>query len=189
MTQHQPDPLALARVLDTRLHVTLDAPFHLPTARLYGFTVLDPAGLEGRATGDDAVRTTFVGEEPDPYSLVAGPLGWFVTSFDAAGLVTTGWAAPLQPERDAAGRLTTGVRPSRHPGRTRIRIVTVVGDAGIATVLRRADDPDAPVALGERGEGELVDALERMWFGDPLALAREPVPARAGRSRRARHRR
>jgi hypothetical protein len=189
MTHPDLDPLALASVLDARLHATLDQPFHLARARLYGFTVHDARALTEPGRVDEAVRTTFVGEHPDPYGLVTGSLGWFVTSFDAAGLVTSGWAAPLEPERDDSGRLVTGVRPSRHPERTRVRIVAVVCDAGIATVLRRADDPDTPVAIGERGEGELVDALERLWFGDPLELALERVPARADRSRRARHRR
>ncbi len=197
MTHRDLAPLALALVLDARLQATLDDPFHMRAARLYGFTVHDPAALASLVNGpsdviaatDGAVRATCLGEGDDPYWLLAGPLGLFACSFDAAGLVTLGWAAPLLDERDEYGRLTTGVRPSLHPERVRIRISATVCDQGVATVLRRSDDPDAAVAIGERGEGELVDTLERLWFGDPLELALSRVTARADRSRRARHRR
>lgn len=136
--------------------------FHLPAARLYGVVVNDPFGLTVDEAG--AARSSFIGEHRDVYSMLTGAPGVLARSFDAAAAVTTGWAAPMLGDGSMAHR------PSRHPERRRIRAVSVVSDHGVASLIRFEDDPAHLVQLGERGTGDMVDALEVMWFGDPTDL-------------------
>ena len=149
--------LNIAMWLERRLDMSLG--FHLPAARLYGVVVNDAERLE--VADEQAARTSFIDENRDAYELVMGSAGIVARSFDAAALVTAGWAAPMLDD----GSMTH--RPSRHPQRRRVRAVAVIDDAGIASLLRFEDDPDHVIARVERGVGDMVDALEAMWFGDP----------------------
>ena len=156
--------LQIAVWLERRLDVTLG--FHLPAARLYGIVVNDASGLaadDGHG-GGGAARSSFIEERGDPYALLSGSAGVLARSFDAAAIVTTGWAAPLGED----GTMTE--RASRHPLRRRVRAVAVVDDHGVASVIRFEDDPAHMILQGERGTGDIVDALEAMWFGEPTAL-------------------
>jgi hypothetical protein len=152
--------LSIAIWLERRLHMSLG--FHLPAARLYGIVVNDLLGL-----ADDhghAARSSFIEEHRDVYELINGAPGVLARSFDAAAVVTTGWAAPLAED----GSMTH--RASRHPDRRRVRAVTVVNDDGIGSVIRFEDDPERILTQPNRGSGDVVDALEAMWFGTPIDL-------------------
>jgi hypothetical protein len=145
--------LNIATWLERRLDLSLG--FDIPAARLYGIVVNDPLGLL-----DDlgqVARTSFIDESSDIYELLAGSAGVLARSFDAAAVVSTGWAAPLDGLE---------VSPSSHPGRRRVRIVTVVDDEGCAGVLRFEDAADCAIAEGGIRDGDLVEALQAMWFGD-----------------------
>ncbi|HRE02916.1 MAG TPA: hypothetical protein PLV68_16570, partial [Ilumatobacteraceae bacterium] len=82
---------------------------------------------------------------------------------------------PLRPDGVLA------VRASKHPDRRRVRCVAAVADDGIATVLRFEDEPDQVVAEAGRGIGDVIDALEAMWFGDPTLLTQRFVNMRTTR--------
>jgi hypothetical protein len=84
--------------------------------------------------------------------------------FDAAAIVTTGWAAPLGPDGTVDGA------PSEHALRRRVRLVVVVADHGVASVLRFADDPDEVVTDPGSATGSLADAITRFWFDPPINL-------------------
>ncbi len=170
-TSTEYSPLRIALWLERRLHSSLG--FHLPAARLYGIVVNDPLGLD-----DDLcqpARSSFIDEHRDVYELITGASGVLARSFDAAVVVTGGWAAPINEDG------SMDERPSRHPDRRRVRAVAAVNDDGVASVLRFEDDPDCPFARPERGVGIIVDALEMMWFGDPTALAGQLVNMRTTR--------
>ena len=172
----EPDPddlLACARVLDTRLHETLDDPFRLRRGRLYGAT-LTPGDA------DDPVKLCFLGDHRDVYELIAGPIGLLARQFDVAVVAVTGWAAPMD-DLGPSGFL----RPSRHPERHRIRACCAVGDAGVVTVMRSDRDPDERSETSETGAGAMPEALLAMWAG---AAVRSPVVARGPRAQ-GRHRR
>jgi hypothetical protein len=161
----------IALWLERRLDKSLG--FHLPAARLYGIVVNDADAL---LDGDEqAARCSFIDERRNPYELIGGSAGVLARSFDAVALVTGGWAAPL----DDDGHLRQ--RASRHPDRRRVRAVAVVSEAGVSSVLRFEDDPDHPIAQPDRGFGEMVDALESMWFGDPVELDESFVNVRTTR--------
>ena len=162
--------LNIAVWLERRLDVSLG--FHLPAARLYGIVVNDAARLPDDACrgGGGAARSSFIEEGGDAYALLGGSAGVLARSFDAAAIVTTGWAAPL----GADGTMTQ--RASRHPLRRRVRAVAVVDDNGVASVIRFEDDPTHMILQAERGTGDIVDALERMWFGDPTTLIQADAP-------------
>jgi hypothetical protein len=175
MERNTVDLLACARLLDARLHETLDDPFRLPRGRLYGCTAVP---------GDDEpVRACFLGDHRDVYELIAGPVGSMARQFDAAVVAITGWGAPL----DEVG--TGGVsRPSLHPQRHRIRACCAVGDDGVVSVVRTEREPDSPIELLERGFGVMPDALLAMWEGTPLGPVSRPSAARST-GPAARHRR
>src|SRR5262245_49681380 len=98
--------------------------FHLPASRLYGIVVNDAAALHDECAA--AARSSFIGEDRDAYALIGGASGVLARSFDAAAIVTSGWAAPL----NATGGLDE--RPKRHPARRRVRAVVAVSDDGVA---------------------------------------------------------
>ena len=151
--------------------------FHFAAARLYGIVVNDPLGLSHDPQVDhpdhsQAARCSFIDESRDVYELINGSAGVVARSFDAAAVVTAGWAAPMGDD----GSMTH--RASRHPLRRRVRAVAVVDDVGVASLIRFEDDPESVITQAERGSGDLVDALEAMWFGDPVTLLEPPVTPR-----------
>jgi hypothetical protein len=127
-------------MVDDQLRET-DQRFRLGRARLY---VLDTdGGLRLEA------------EDENPYDLlVVCPRADDVR---AAVLVVTGWAAPLGADGQAA------CRPSEHPERERIRLGIGVADEGIVTLMRRASEPGEVMTMGERGVGDIPDALDVWW--------------------------
>lgn len=149
----------LAQWFERRVDATVD--FDLPASRLYGLVLNDPHLLADERLGRTAARASFVAEDVDVYRLIDGPAGVIARSFDAAAVVSSGWAAPTQDGQ---------IPPSRHPERRRLRVVAVVSDAGVRSVTRFADSPSAPVVMTERGAGGVIDTLEALWFGDPFAL-------------------
>jgi hypothetical protein len=173
----------IARLVEARLHDTLpDAvpdPFRLPRCRLLGVAIVDPDRL--LACDDSALRLDFLGDARNVYDLLDSAAGSIARLYDAAVLVTTGWAAPFDPD----GRLTG--RPSNHPQRRRIRLVVAVDDDGVSSVLRFADDPDHPVDPGA-GEGMLAESLADLWTLGPRPSAPRSLRP-TGTEGRHRHRR
>ncbi len=152
--------LNIAVWLERRLDTSLG--YHFPAARLYGIVVNDPLGLIDDV--GQAARTSFIDESHDVYGLLMGSSGVVARSFEAAAVVTAGWAAPLGD----GGSMTH--RASHPPLRRRVRAVAVVNDAGVASLIRFEDEPDHVIGQSTRGSGEIVDAMEAMWFGDPTRL-------------------
>ncbi len=144
--------------------------FHFAAARLYGVVVNDPLGLAHDS--GQAARCSFIDDSRDVYELISGASGVVARSFDAAAVVTAGWAAPMGDDDSMTHRA------SRHPLRRRVRAVAVVDDVGVASLIRFEDDPESVIAQAERGVGDLVDALEEMWFGDPTRLREPPISPR-----------
>jgi len=153
----QDTTLNIAIWLERRLDMSLG--FHFPFARLYGIVVNDPLGLIDD-TGQ-AARTSFIDESDDVYELIAGTAGVVARSFDAAAVVTAGWAAPMADD----GSMTH--RASRHPQRRRVRAVAVASDDGVASLIRFEDEPGEAIGQSAPGSGEIIDAMEAMWFGIP----------------------
>ncbi|MFM2047037.1 MAG: hypothetical protein RL383_1114 [Actinomycetota bacterium] len=144
--------LDLAVRTEERLHGVIDS-FALPGARLYGVNTSDTI------LADPA--PCLLAQHPDVYTLLAEPGSALARSFAAAALVTTGWAAPL----DENGQVSCA--PSEHEGRRRVRLTVLVTDAGVASVLRFADDPDEVITDPGSATGSLADAIQRFWFEPP----------------------
>ena len=66
-------------------------------------------------------------------------------------------------------RSTDGA-PSEHALRRRVRLVVVVADHGVASVLRFADDPDDIISDPGSATGSLADAITSFWFDPPVNL-------------------
>jgi hypothetical protein len=100
--------------------------------------------------------------------------------FDAAVVLTCGWAAPID-RSDKNDHHDDGdhddvddkkLPPSQHPQRRRVRLVVVVGDQGVGSVLRFADTPKEIVTDAGSARGSLADAVNNLWFDSPVHVAR-----------------
>ena len=174
MTKHTNTPVALATCVEQSLHMSLDG-FDLKRARLYGISVVDVGGVD--RLEDGALRITFLAEHGDVYELIDAPTSAIVRMFDAAVVLTCGWAAPLDRSRDENDRdddqdSDASVPPSQHPQRRRVRLVVVVGDQGVGSVLRFADTPKEIVTDAGSARGSLADAVTNLWFDSPVHVAR-----------------
>lgn len=171
MTPTLPTPLHLATCVEHSLHLSLDR-FDLSAARLYGITVVDPEGITSNVDG--ALRITFLAEHADVYELLDAPTSAISKMFDAAVVLTCGWAAPLDDDEPS------DLAPSRHPRRRRVRLVVTVCDGGVASILRFADTPEEIVTDDGAARGTLADAVNSLWFTSSLdaddATASQHVP-------------
>jgi hypothetical protein len=143
-------PVDLAAMVESRIHESLidsEQAFDLDRARLYGVNF----------SGED-MQLSFVLEHGDIYQLLDTPESTCARMFDAAALVTCGWAAPI-----AEGADEPDSAPSVHPQRRRVRLVIVVGDSGVASVLRFRDDADNPILDGGEARGPLAEAVASYW--------------------------
>ncbi len=148
--------------------------FDLSAARLYGITVVDPDGIATNVDG--ALRITFLAEHADVYELLDAPTSAISRMFDAAVVLTCGWAAPLDGDDEPSE-----LAPSRHPRRRRVRLVVTVCDDGVASVLRFADAPDEIVTDDGAARGTLADAVNSLWFTSSLEATEATEPHHAPR--------
>lgn len=162
-------PVSLATCVEQSLHLSLDG-FDLPRARLYGISIVDAEGVAKMDNG--ALRITFLAEHGDVYELLESPTSAIVRMFDAAVVLTCGWAAPLNEDDDED---ESSVAPSQHPKRRRVRLVVVVGDGGVGSVLRFADTPEDIVTDAGVAQGSLADAVTNLWF-DPRVVTTRSAP-------------
>ena len=147
-------PVALATCVEHSLNLSLSG-FDLKRARLYGINIVDAAGIDENSDG--ALRISFLAEHGDVYELLESRGSAIARMFDAAAVLTCGWAAPVDDGGD------DDVPPSVHPRRRRVRLVVVVGDAGVGSVLRFADSADEIITDPGNAKGSLADAVERLW--------------------------
>jgi hypothetical protein len=151
-----PDITDIAVGVEAKLHSTINS-FELSGARLYG------VNCASRPTTEP--NMCLLAQHPDVYDLLDAPSSALARMFDAAAVVTTGWAAPLRADGTIEGA------PSEHAQRRRVRLVVVVADNGVASVLRFADEPDEVVTDPGSATGSLAEAITRFWFDPPVTLA------------------
>ena len=161
-------PVALATCVEHSLNLSLSG-FDLKRARLYGINIVDPSGVEQNLDG--ALRISFLAEHGDVYELLESRSSSVARMFDAAAVLTCGWAAPVDDGGD-----DDDLPPSVHPRRRRVRLVVVVGNPGVGSVLRFADTPDEIVTDPGNAKGSLADAVERLWQEATPVIERS-VPA------------
>lgn len=77
----------------------------------------------------------------------------------AVGVETTGWAAPLNSDGEVGD-----TPPSQHPERLRVRLVSVINDEGVASIMEIAR-PEGAEIVEDYGTatGSLALAIEQMW--------------------------
>jgi hypothetical protein len=151
--------LSTATVVEQHIHHLVDS-FELSGARLYGITIDDVDRV--RDEQSDAVHVSFLAQHPDVYELLQAPTSSLGRMFHAAAIVTTGWAAPLGPDGNVEGA------PSEHALRRRVRLVVVVCDGGVASVIRFQDAPDDVVIDDGSATGSLAEAIHAYWYDPPV---------------------
>jgi len=187
MHDDDPKPIALATCVEASLNSSLDG-FDLPRARLYGVSVVDPIGVANHEDG--ALRISFLAEHGDVYELLDAPSSAIARMFDAAVVLTCGWAAPLDRDDtsddmdnrhsdDESNHETShdssreSVPPSQHPLRRRVRLVVAVCDRGVASVLRFADTPNDAITDAGAARGSLADAVKDLWNDPRVIVSRQ----------------
>ena len=166
-------PIDLATCVEASLHTSLDG-FDLPRARLYGVSIVNANGVASHEDG--ALRISFLAEHGDVYELLDAPSSAIARMFDAAVVLTCGWAAPIaRQDHDDQDASDDTVPPSQHPQRRRVRLVVVVCDDGVASVLRFADTPDDIVTDAGSARGSLADAVDNLWRDPKVVVSRESV--------------
>lgn len=154
-----PDITDVAVGAESHIHALLDT-FELQGARLYGVNVAQH--------GAEHPNLCLIAQHPDVYELLDAPSSALARMFDAAAIVTTGWAAPLASDGSVQGP------PSRHAMRRRVRLTVAVADNGVASVLRFGDDPDQVVTDPGSATGSLAEAISRFWYDPPITLPASP---------------
>ena len=129
---------AMAMTIDDLVHNHADDPFNID-ALLY-------------ACDNDGAY--LLGKNPNPYELLEETER--PSYINAVALVMVGYASPHNPE-------SPNVRPSQHPERMRVRIVTMKTIDGFSNIRRREDEPDEAQDLGGDGVGAICDALNEWW--------------------------
>jgi hypothetical protein len=115
--------------------------FEIPKAHLYGVTVTD---------GQTSIK--LLSTHADVYELLEQPKE---EAFDYFGVVTTGWAAPLNADGEVDGK------PSEHAQRRRVRLMVVASREDVVSVLRFADEPDEIITDEGNAVGSLADAIQQ----------------------------
>lgn len=140
------DIIGLAEKVEANLNDLLaDDGYSLSSARLYGVTV----------GGEEGVILSLLSEHRDVYELLENNKSKKALSFDYIGVVTTGWAAPLNENGEVDGA------PSQHALRRRVRLMVVADKEDVASVLRFADTPDEVVTDPGSATGSLADAIQK----------------------------
>jgi len=170
--QKELEPIDLATCVEASLHSSLDG-FDLPRARLYGVSIVDADGVRTNQNG--ALRISFLAEHGDVYELLEAPSSAIARMFDAAVVLTCGWAAPIDSDENSHDETVDDVPPSQHPQRRRVRLVVSVCDNGVASVLRFADTPNDIVTDAGSARGSLADAVNNLWLDPKVVVSRETV--------------
>ena len=145
--------VALAEKAEAVVHDTFtmkgdDFAFDLPQAMLVGINVTQ--------AGDVKIQPELA-SHGDIYQLIESVEKSVIQGFDALGLITCGWAAPItqgQNEPDQA--------PSTHPERRRVRLFVCVNRQGVASVLRFQDDAENPITDEGEAKGPLAEAVQSL---------------------------
>ena len=144
------DTVEVATIVENKLNDLLEhpsqgvsEPFSLPQSRLYGVIIKE-----------DEANLKLLASRNDVYEMLSDKSVKGTTKFDYLGIVTTGWAAPLNKEGQAEGA------PSEHPNRRRVRLMIVANHEGMASVIRFQDDPENTVTDAGDAEGSLADAVK-----------------------------
>ena len=118
--------------------------FTLGKAQLFGIDIYK--------TVDPIVQK--IGDHKDVYEMMSPMNAILGADYDAFGLVTTGWAAPIADYKD------DGVAPSKHPERVRVRLFSFCDTGGRVTSSLRFANKVGEVTYDEnQARGSMRDAM------------------------------
>lgn len=138
----------IAQETETHLH-EVGIGFDMGVAQMYSITI-------GMTDDNPSVCASLETEHPDVYSLLESDQATEVAkSAHYVALVTTGWAAPLNPQGGVDGV------PSEHPERRRVRLTVIASRQGVASVVRFADNDETALDEGQ-ATGTLADAIHSL---------------------------
>ena len=114
-------------------------------------------GVDVYKTVDPIVQK--IGDCEDVYYMLSAGNAILSADYDAFGLVTTGWAAPIA-EHDA-----DDVKPSQHPERVRVRLFSFCDTGGRITTSLRFANKEGEVTYDENeARGAMRDAMSDFHY-------------------------
>ena len=141
------DIIGIAEKAEDNLNALLASDgFDLSSARLYGVTL----------GGEEGIMLSLLSEHPDVYDLLESRKAKLALAFDYIGVVTVGWAAPLNEDGSIDGT------PSQHAERRRVRLMVIADKDSVISILRFADDPDNTLRDPGLATGSLADAIHKL---------------------------
>ena len=123
---------------------------------------MDKAGLYGvHEFADGGAIAIKESENGDVYELLANyESAVKLIPYDGFGIITVGWAAPLNNEDDDAN---DGIRPSEHPSRTRVRLFVYCDKEGNVSSSVRFKDGREMAYDENQATGSLRDAMVQLF--------------------------
>ena len=129
-----------------------DAAFEMEKAELYGVHEFADGGAIAIKESDDG----------DVYQLLANMESAIkLIAYDGFGVVTTGWAAPI--DKGLTGDEDNAIAPSKHPERTRVRLFVYCDSKGIVSSSVRFKDKRELQYDENQARGSLRDAMSRLF--------------------------
>lgn len=146
-TTNDQSPAQVEQTINAMVRLITDDPFELPEALLLGISYLDGISVNFIASGDNV------------YALLGDPRHKLEASvFEAAAVVTCGWATPF----DSSESLSDAAEPWNRPERTRVCVTLIAGGDNICSAIRFANNPD-DVIINNGYYGPAGDALSDFW--------------------------
>lgn len=135
-------PAQVEQTINAMVRLIADDPFELPEAFLLGIFFRE------------GISVNFIASGNDMYSLLGDPRHKLEAAlFDAAAVVTCGWATQFGSEE---------VAPSEDHTRIRVCVTLIAGQDGVCSAVRFANNPD-DVILNNGCNGPAGDALLDFW--------------------------
>lgn len=122
--------------------ILMDNPYNLPNSVLYGLTM-----------SGETIEIDHISEHEDVYQLLSTDSSKIMEKYKYVGVVTTGWASPLNDDGEAEGA------PSQHPERRRVRLMVIANRENVVSVLRFEDEPNEPIFDEGNATGSLANAI------------------------------
>ncbi len=133
------------RLIDESLTKTTDDPFHLDKAILFAIETFN----------GETPMTIPLGMNKDIYEMLDDhELARELTPYTKFGIVTCGWASPIEDDDTEDNSL----RPSEHPKKRRVRLFTMLHGQDFLSAIRFQDDPEV-IYDDDKSRGDLKDAM------------------------------
>lgn len=144
------DLMYIDRLIDESLVKTTDDPFRLDKAILFAIETFN----------GETPMTIPIAMDKDIYDMLEDhDIARELTPYTKFGIVTCGWAAPINHESDEGN----DIAPSQHPEKRRVRLFSMLHETDLMSSIRFEDDPNV-IYDESQAKGDLYDAMVNFYM-------------------------